>query len=1055
MDSVIEPRDAIDERIVRGVRRAIKHTRTVAYYVKHLILLPIALAGCAATLCIMYVWICTVRFVSYLLLLTAALMKESLSLGEEHVESPALVREVVQVSGEDGANKHFFETLLNEASEGVEASEGAEVADLQREPSHEFVGLPDVEPMAEWESVAGSDHLGLDVPSEQDFGEPNDAGSDHQALDNPSEQDFGEANDTQTHENPPLDLELEPEHVPDLPEMQHDPKPLQEATVTSPTLEVAKNVTNHDTFISTAGRIRTSERPKRTIPKIKTQEEKHSEWLASMKPNDEEVTVSKPYVTTTPDAPVSSDVQEPVRSAPSHDEQMAIARSLQGEFRKPGTKTIPAYAQTHWSSRARHQAKPAPFAGNPSAGVLRQRVPSAPSPSLPRTDGENVAPHLRAQRAARAKKSGGQGKSNTIPAVKNDVEVASVNIYSALDVESLEESVPTTPQKVKDSFKSPTRANGETNAEEDAPVAIPSTVSAVDDHIVPASAFKADTTLESTPRPARRAMSIDVLKALQPQVLPSKSPFEDKETNMSPTTAKLVGAPIVDGSASAKSRTAEMPSTTMSSSSERDVALRQAVDVLEVAAHRRRASLAQNSSTVRKDSSSSSSFHEDDLLVLDEPIRPRTKSELRATALPFYSPSAKVSLDASAQVYESAYQMPIHESSGSSMQPPGPLDYLFAPAVEVQAPMPKANFTHKSSIMSGVPDVFSEAAFPVLPATKALPPGLGAADPRRQHERNSLLDDGLTPAKTNLKAFKAEFELPLASELQQAAEDMKTPNHDAHAVDQIAQHKPAMPKAPLGDASNSQSAVATAVTEPASQHENNSTAQKSQVKKASSPTKRELKMQKEAARDELAKAWWLREAARKKVQGTWSLEGQQALGAATDAYNDKRDDLRQMMFGGELNDEDNAMYPKLQPGDLRMPKMRPPMIKDEEKRDAVQIDEKDKVDVSPAEVTKDGPAEGDGHRTDLLGKATTALERYNEAASAFDRAPQQGRSNMITLSATVKARILRAKNYYMKRREAFETEFPGDGALVGLPLADELREVCSIEGVCRCGRVHQ
>ncbi|KAK6403879.1 hypothetical protein LTR81_021212 [Elasticomyces elasticus] len=1011
MDSVT------DEQIVRGVRRTIKHTRTVAYYFKHLILLPIALAGCAATLCIMYVWICSVRFVSYLLLLTAALMKESLALGEEHVESPALVREVVQASGEDGANKHFFETLLNEASEAVEASEGAGVADLQREPSDDFVGLPDVEPMAEWESVAGSDHQGLDVPSEQHFGELNDAGSDHQALDNPWRQDFGEANDTQTQDEP---LDLESEHAEVISETQNDPKPAQEPIITSPTIEVAAKVTSHDTFISTAGRIRTSERPKRTLPKIKTQEEKHSEWLASMKPNDEEVTVFKPYVTTTSDAPVSSDVQKPVKSAPSHDEQMAIARSLQGEFRKPGTKTIPAYAQTHWSSRARHQAKPAPFAGNPSAGALRQRVPSAPSPSLPRIDGENVAPHLRAQRAARAKKSGGQGKSNTIPAVKNAVEVASVNIYSALDVESLEESVPTTPQKAKNAAISPTRAVGEG---EIAPIAISSTTPAVEDSVVPASGSKASTTSESTPRPARRAMSIDVLKTLQPQVLPSKSPFEEIETNMSPTTAKLVGAPIIDGSASVKGRTVEMPSTKISSSSERNAALRQAVDVLEVEAHRRRASLAP-----------SSGFHEDDLLVLDEPLRPRTKSELRPTAIPFYSPGAKVSLDAPAQVYESVYQMPIDESYGSSMQPPGPLDYIFAPAIKVQAPI--SNFT--PNIMSGVPDMFSEAAFPVLPATKALPPGLGAADPRRrQHEFNSLL-----PA-------------PMGSGLVIEDKEITPFSRDTHADDQIAQHKPTLPKAPLGDASKSQSAVATAVTEPASQHENNSTAQKSQVKKASPTTKRELKMQKEAARDELAKAWWLREAARKKVQGTWSLEGQQALGAVTDAYNDKRDVLRQMMFGGELNEEDNAMYPKLQPGDLRMPKMRPPMIKDEEKRDAVQIDEKDKVDVSPAEVTKDAPAEGDGHRTDLLGKATTALERYNEAASAFDRAPPQGRSNMITLSATVKARILRAKNYYMKRREAFETEFPGDGALVDLPLAGELREVCSIEGVCRCGRVHQ
>ncbi|KAK5742667.1 hypothetical protein LTR17_003199 [Elasticomyces elasticus] len=1021
MDSVIEPQDAIDERVVRGVRRAIKHIRTVAYYVKHLILLPIALAGCAATLCIMYVWICSVRFVSYLLLLTAALMKESLSLGEEHVESPALVREVVQVSGEDGANKHFFETLLNEASEGVKASEGAEVADLQREPSHEFVGLPDVEPMAEWESVAGSDHQDLDVPSEQDFGEPNDAGSDHQALDNPSEQDFGEANDTQTHENPP---DLDSEHAEVLSEAQHDPKPLQESIVTSPTLKVAENVTSHDTFISTAGRIRTSERPKRTLPKIKTQEEKHSEWLASMKPDDEEVTVSKPYVSTTPDAPVSRDVQEPVKSAPSHDEQMAFARSLQGEFAKPGTKTIPAYAQTHWSSRARHQAKPATLSGKPSAGAPRQRVPSAPSPSVPRTDGENVAPHLRAQRAARAKKSGGQSKSKTTAAVENAVEVPSVNIYSALDVESPGGSVPTTPQKAKDNPKPPTRATIKINSEEDGPVAISSTTPAVDNHAVPASASKAGTTPESTPRPARRAMSIEVLKALQPQVLPSKSPFEERETNMSPTTAKLVGATVVDNHASAKTRTEEMPSSTASRSSERNAALKQAVDVLEVVAHRRRASLAQSSS------------HEDDLLVLDEPLRPRTTSQLRATALPFYTPNTKIALDASAQVYDSVYQMPIDESYGSSMQPPGPLDYLFAP--ELQGPVSKAVSNVTPKIMNGVPDVFSEAAFPVLPVTKAMPPGLGAADPRRrQHEFNSLL-----PATMGSGLIVEDKEITPSS-------------RGTYTDDQIAQHKPTSLKAPLGDASKSHIGAATTMIEPVSQHEIDPTTQKPQIKEASSLTKRQLKMRKDAARDELSKAWWLREAARKKVQGTWSLEGQQALGAATDAYNDKRDVLRQMMFGGELNEEDNVMYPKLQPGDLRVPRMRPPMIEEEDKKDAGQMDEKDKVDVSVVEMTGDAPAEGGGHRTDLLSKATTALERYNEAVSGFDRAPPQGRGNMITMSAALKARILRAKNYYMKRREAFETEFPGDGALVGLPLGGELREACSVDGmVCRCGRVH-
>ncbi|KAK3117930.1 hypothetical protein LTR53_000222 [Teratosphaeriaceae sp. CCFEE 6253] len=226
--------------------------------------------------------------------------------------------------------------------------------------------------------------------------------------------------------------------------------------------------------------------------------------------------------------------------------------------------------------------------------------------------------------------------------------------------------------------------------------------------------------------------------------------------------------------------------------------------------------------------------------------------------------------------------------------------------------------------------------------------------------------------------------------------------------------------------------------------------------RAKSP-KKVAKQLKEAARIKLTGAWWVRERARRKVQGTWSLDTYQVFEAATVSYNRKREALQELMGGGQLNAEDAALFPVFSTEDLRKPARRPTALEPThtENRNSPRGESKPESEGS----SNGNEQENDSQRADHLRKAQTALERYDEAISYFKRPPPQGRHNLQALANAGKAKIAPAKNYYLKRRDEFVACYPDDPILnnpdLMLPEEHELETVCmEYHSNCKCGRAH-
>jgi len=89
------------------------------------------------------------------------------------------------------------------------------------------------------------------------------------------------------------------------------------------------------------------------------------------------------------------------------------------------------------------------------------------------------------------------------------------------------------------------------------------------------------------------------------------------------------------------------------------------------------------------------------------------------------------------------------------------------------------------------------------------------------------------------------------------------------------------------------------------------------------PSRPTLKKRRRIARAALTQAWWDRELERRHVVGSFSLEKQEALEVATEAYNQKRDELRRCMYSGELTEEDAQVFPRIAPQDCSQPRHHP------------------------------------------------------------------------------------------------------------------------------------
>lgn len=195
--------------------------------------------------------------------------------------------------------------------------------------------------------------------------------------------------------------------------------------------------------------------------------------------------------------------------------------------------------------------------------------------------------------------------------------------------------------------------------------------------------------------------------------------------------------------------------------------------------------------------------------------------------------------------------------------------------------------------------------------------------------------------------------------------------------------------------------------------------------------KKALKERKKLARNALLAAWYEREAARKKVKGTFSLEGMKALEAATIAYNCKRLELQGCMGNGVLNDQDIDCFPILSITDLAVPKHRPSGAEDaymEQK--AAEKASMAGTESSMAAATAGNDPQSSNERDRLHDALLVALNHYDEAIEFFRRPPPQGRKDVRTLQIEGKMRVERAKKNYVGKRAVLEKRFPQDRCLV-------------------------
>jgi hypothetical protein len=212
-----------------------------------------------------------------------------------------------------------------------------------------------------------------------------------------------------------------------------------------------------------------------------------------------------------------------------------------------------------------------------------------------------------------------------------------------------------------------------------------------------------------------------------------------------------------------------------------------------------------------------------------------------------------------------------------------------------------------------------------------------------------------------------------------------------------------------------------------------------------------LREQKKSAKHALNHAWWDREDARKRLAGTWTLEGQQAFESTTKEYMVKRATLEDVMSGGQLNEEDATLYPALTVHDKRARKVKPARPQIYATTSAAVNDAQD------AATTVTGPASS-SERYQLRNAAINALERYHDAVDVLSRDPPQGRSNLQTLATAAKARIERAAAYYKKKMDAFSRAYPSDSALGDvLPDPEELEIPLKVGDQlfsCKCPHCH-
>ncbi|RMY30736.1 hypothetical protein D0866_07790 [Hortaea werneckii] len=200
----------------------------------------------------------------------------------------------------------------------------------------------------------------------------------------------------------------------------------------------------------------------------------------------------------------------------------------------------------------------------------------------------------------------------------------------------------------------------------------------------------------------------------------------------------------------------------------------------------------------------------------------------------------------------------------------------------------------------------------------------------------------------------------------------------------------------------------------------------SKNKSSNKIAQKERRQVRKVLRDELLTAWCARESARKRVAGSFSLDRMKALQDATRVYHAKREGLQKASPEGDLNKDDALMFPKMPVNDVSTPQRWPPGADEAfraQQEQAGQSERKDEIpDPAAAPLNEDLSL--------LKEQALKALQNFRNAEASVKYPAPQGRAKMKQLKEDARAKLKRARQWYVRKRKEVEDKNPDDPSLV-------------------------
>lgn len=194
-------------------------------------------------------------------------------------------------------------------------------------------------------------------------------------------------------------------------------------------------------------------------------------------------------------------------------------------------------------------------------------------------------------------------------------------------------------------------------------------------------------------------------------------------------------------------------------------------------------------------------------------------------------------------------------------------------------------------------------------------------------------------------------------------------------------------------------------------------------------TKREKR---KTARDALKDAFFEREEARKKLNGTFSFDGANELRQKTLSYLEKRSALRALMNSGTLNQQDADMFPELGLMDLSAPKTKAKVPGVEEWRSRKR---ESKVAVAEAaETACVRPSQQTDDIDPIIKDLIIAVRHRQESRDKMTMTRPQSNMAYGTWIATCRQTCARANKLYIRKRKILADAYPQ-----GLPEELEMR----------------